>query len=155
MGAASYLLLDFLTRQGRSYSWYIIFPVVAVAIIFYGYRVQYRGTGQIMPVNYFGCLRYAQSVSDMTRHSAYDYSDTELAARGHIPLASVITTFVGLIVAFFTGWLGEFWVPFAATAVIFVAGGLPLRTWGPLATSCLEVVFSSGILYSLLYAAAL
>jgi hypothetical protein len=55
----------------------------------------------------------------------------------------------GLILALLIGWFGSLWVPFIVTALMFLAGALPLRTWGPLATSCLEVIYSGGMLYSL------
>jgi hypothetical protein len=128
---------------------YVLAGLLTVAIAFIGYSFQYARMGQIMPVNYFGCLRYAQSVSDATRHPEYEYSETELAARGGLPIASILTTSVGLIFALLIGWFGSFWVPFIVTALMLLAGALPPRTWGPLATSCLEVVYSGGMLYSL------
>jgi len=124
----------------------------AVAIILYGYFFQYRRTGALMPVNYFGCLRYATSVSESTRHADYSYSEEQLAARGSVPMASVITTLLGLVVAGLTGWFGSFWVPFGVTALMFLAGSFSQRTWGPFATSVLEIVYSGGMLYSLMYA---
>lgn len=127
--------------------------VLAAGLCVYGYRVQYRGTGAIMPVSYYGCLRYAQSVGRFTRHPDYDYSPAELERRGKLPLASVLTTLIGLVIAVFIGWLGDFWVPLIVTALMFVAGAFPQRSWGPLATSCLEVVYSSGMVYALLEAA--
>jgi len=127
--------------------------VVTLGICIYGYAVQYRGTRLIMPVNYYGCLRYAQSVNEHSRHPGYDYSEVELAARGHMPFASIVTTLVGLLVGLLLGVYGDFWVLFITTALMFLAGGFPLRTWGPFATSCLEVVFSGGLLYSLAIAA--
>ncbi len=126
---------------------------LAAAILLYGYLKQYRGLQAIMPVSYYGCLRYAQSVSDLTRHPDYRYSKAELAQKGRMPVASIATTAVGLVLAFFIGWSGGFWVPFIVTALMFVAGGLPLRSWGPFATSCLEIIYSGGMLYSLSVAA--
>lgn len=128
---------------------YVLAGLLTAAIAVFGYVVQYGGLGPIMPVSYFGCLRYAQSVSDMTRHPDYEYSETELEARGSLPLASVATTLVGLILALLIGLFGSLWVPFVVTALMFLAGAMPPRTWGPLATSCLEVIYSSGMLYSL------
>lgn len=128
--------------------------VMTLAIIFYGYTSQYRGVGAIMPVSYYGCLRYAQSVNEMNRHPGYGYTSEELARKGKMPFASIATTLIGLIIAFFIGWFGGLWIPFVATALMFVAGALPLRSWGPLATSCLEVFYTSGMLYGLLVAAA-
>jgi len=127
--------------------------VYALVIGGYGYFVQYRGTSSLMPVNYYGCLRYAQAVSERTRHPDYNYSAAELTARGRLPVVSIVTTLTGLIIALLIGWQGSFWVPFIVTALMLLAGGLPLRSWGPLATSCLEIVFSAGMLYSLLVAA--
>jgi len=129
--------------------------VLAAALGLYGYFVQYRGMASLLPVNYYGCLRYAQAVSERTRHPDYQYSATELAARGKLPVVSIVTTLLGLVLAALTGWFGAFWVPFMVTATMLLAGGMPLRSWGPLATSCLEVVFSTGMLYSLLVAAGL
>jgi len=129
--------------------------VLALVLGGYGYFVQYRGMSSLMPVNYYGCLRYAQAVSERTRHPDYNYSVAELSARGRLPVVSIVTTLAGLIIALLIGWSGSFWVPFIVTALMLLAGGLPLRRWGPLATSCLEVVFSTGMLYSLLVAAGL
>ena len=127
--------------------------VLALLLGGYGFFVQYRGMSSVMPINYYGCLRYAQAVSDRTRHPEYNYSVAELAARGRLPVVSIVTTLAGLIIALLIGWSGSFWVPFIVTALMLLAGGLPLRSWGPLATSCLEIVFSGGMLYSLLVAA--
>jgi hypothetical protein len=127
--------------------------LLAVAIILFGYYAQYRRTGALMPVSYFGCLRYATSVSDFTRHPEYEYSAQQLAARGSLPLASVLTTLIGLLIAALTGWFGSFWLPFVVTALMLSAGGFAQRSWGPFATSCLEIIYSGGMLYSLLYAA--
>ena len=99
--------------------------VLAAGLCVYGYRVQYCGTGAIMPVSYYGCLRYAQSVSSFTRHPDYDYSPAELDRRGKLPLASVLTTLVGLVISVFIAWLGDFWVPLIVTALMFVAGAFP------------------------------
>jgi hypothetical protein len=129
--------------------------VLVVVIALLGYFLQYRRTGEIMPVNYFGCLRYAQSVSDATRYSGYEYSAEQLAARGHLPIASVLTVLVGLFIAGLIGWLGGFWLPFVVTLIMLAAAGLPQRSWGPLVTSCLEVVYSAGMLYALWQAAGI
>jgi hypothetical protein len=128
---------------------YVVAGLCAFAIAILGYGFQYGRIGHLIPVNYFGCLRYAQSVSDETRHPDYDYSETELTARGDLPLASILTVSVGLIFALLTGWFGSFWVPFVVTALMLLAGALPLRSWSPLATSCLEVIYSGGMFYSL------
>ncbi len=128
---------------------YVLAGLCTFAIAIFGYRIQYGRIGQLMPVNYFGCLRYAQSVSDETRHPDYEYSETELAAHSDLPMASILTTSAGLIFALLIGWFGSFWVPFVVTALMLLAGALPARNWRPLATSCLEVVYSGGMLYSL------
>ena len=128
--------------------------VLAMIIGVYGYFFQYRSVGSLMPVSYFGCLRYAQSVSEATRLAGYDYTAEELAAKGKMPMASIYTTLVGLLLAIAIGWFGSFWVPCIVTALMFLAGSFPLRSWGPFATSCLEVIFSAGLLYSLSVAAA-
>lgn len=122
---------------------------IAAAIAMFGYAVQYRGLGIIMPTRYFGCLRYAQSVDDVRRYPGYTYSDEELAGRGLPPFASIITVMVGLIISFWTGWSAEFWLPFVVTALMFSAAAFPAKTWGPLATSMIEIVYSGGLLYSL------
>jgi hypothetical protein len=126
---------------------------LAALIMLYGYFSQYRGVGAIVPVSYYGCLRYAQSVSELTRHPQYNYTADELARKGKMPVASIATTAIGLVIAFFIGWSAGFWVPFVVTALMFLAGGLPLRSWGPFATSCLEIIYSGGMLYALLVAA--
>jgi len=128
---------------------YVLAWLLAAAIAIFGYVVQYGRMGPIVPVSYFGCLRYAQSVGELTRHPDYEYSETELEARGSLPMASVATTFLGLILALLTGIFGSLWVPFIVTALMFLAGAMPQRTWGPLATSCLEIIYSGGMLYSL------
>jgi hypothetical protein len=40
-------------------------------------------------------------------------------------------------------------VPFTVTALMFVAAALPARTWGPLVTSMLEIIYSGGLAWSL------
>ena len=128
--------------------------MLALGIGVFGYVVQYRGLALIMPVNAFGCLRYAQSVTDLTRWPGYKYSQAELDNRAVLPLASIITTLLGLIIAVLIGWYGSFWVPCIVTAIMLMAGAFPQRGWGPVATSGLEIIFSSGLLYSLWYAAS-
>ena len=126
---------------------------LAAVIALLGYFLQYRRTGEILPVNYFGCLRYAQSVSEATRYPGYDYTPEQLSARGHLPVASVLTVLSGMVIAALIGWFGGFWLPFFVTVAMFFAAGFPQRSWGPLATSCLEVVYSGGLLYALWQAA--
>lgn len=127
--------------------------ILAFAIGVYGYLYQYRQLKPLMPVSDFGCLRYAQSCTERTRWPGYEYSDDQLKARGSLPVASIVTTLIGLLVALLIGWLGAFWIPLIVTALMLSAGFFPLRSWGPLATSGLEVIYSLGLLYSLWFAA--
>lgn len=127
---------------------------LAIVILGYGYLRQYRPLGQLMPVSALGCLRYAQAVTEATRWPGYEYSESELQAKGGVPLASVLATTCGLLFGLAIGVFGGFWVPFLVTALMFVAGALPQRGWGPVAISMLEIVFSAGMVYSLAYAAA-
>jgi hypothetical protein len=120
----------------------------AAAIAVFGYAVQFRSLGGLMPSNHFGCLRYVQAVDERRRYPGYDYSEDELAQRGLPPFASIITVLIGLGVALWIGVAAGFWVPFIVTAIMFAAAGLPPRSWGPLATSALEIVFSGGLLWS-------
>ena len=129
--------------------------MLAIGIVFYGYFYQYKPLGLLMPVSALGCLRYAQAVTPETRWPDYDYSDAELGARGGVPVASVMATSAGLVFAALIGWFGDFWVPFVLTLLMFMAGALPQKGWGPIAISALEVVFSAGLLYSLWYASGL
>jgi hypothetical protein len=133
----------------------IISWLLVVLIGIYGYIYQYRRMQPLMPVNYFGCLRYAQSVTDETRHPDYQYSEQELSARGKLPMASVLTMLGALLLSLLIGWFSMFWTPFVVTVIMFIAAGFPQRGWGPLMTSCLEVVFSVGLLYSLWYVSQL
>ncbi len=127
--------------------------LLAIVIGVYGYLYQYRGLKTLMPVNNLGCLRYAQSCTEQTRWMGYEYSDDQLNAQGSLPMASVATTLIGLLVALLIGWLGAFWMPFIVTALMLSAASFAQRSWGPVAISCLEVFFSLGLLYSLWYAA--
>ena len=122
----------------------------AVLIALLGYGLQYRRLGAIMPVSSYGCLRYAQSVDDSRRYPGYDYSEAELGQKAFPPLASIVTVMIGLLLALWTGLAAGFWVPFVVTALMFTASAFPDKTWGPLLTSCLEIFFSAGLLYSLL-----
>jgi len=133
----------------------IISWLLVILIGAYGYIYQYQGMQPLMPVNYFGCLRYAQSVTDITHYPGYEYSEQDLKARGKLPMASVMTMVSALLLSLLIGWFGMFWVPFVVTVMMFLAAGLPQRGWGPLITSCLEVIFSSGLLYSLWYVSVL
>ena len=120
----------------------------AALIALFGYGVQFRGLGAIMPISYYGCLRYAQSVDDTRRWPGYDYSEAELARKALPPFASIITVLVGLVLSLLTGWIAGVWLPFIVTALMFTASAFPARTWGPLVTSALEIVYSGGLLYA-------
>ena len=129
--------------------------ILVIGIVLYGYFIQYKPAVPLIPVNALGCLRYAQSVTDATRHPDYEYSDSELAAKPSLPMASIMATTAGLLFALVIVWLSGFWVPFIVTAIMFFAGALPQRGWGPVVISSMEVVFSGGMLYSLWHAAAI
>lgn len=133
----------------------IISWLLVIIIGAYGYIYQYQRMQPLMPVNYFGCLRYAQSVTDVTRYPGYEYSEQELVALGKLPMASVMTMVSALLLSLLIGWFSMFWVPFVVTVIMFLAAGFPQRGWGPLMTSCLEVIFSVGLLYSLWYVSVL
>jgi len=121
----------------------------AAAIALFGYFVQYRAVAHIFPINCYGCLRYAQSVDETRRYPGYQYSEAELAQKAFPPFASIITVLVGLGLSLWAGLAANFWPPFAVTLLMFTASAFPAKTWGPLLTSCLEIVFSGGLLYSL------
>ena len=123
--------------------------VLAAAIALFGYTVQFRRLGALMPSNHFGCLRYVQAVDERRRYPGYDYTEAELAQRPLPPFASIITVLLGLLVALWIGIAAGFWVPFVVTVLMFAAAGLPPKSWGPVATSALEIVFSGGLLWSI------
>jgi hypothetical protein len=123
--------------------------VLVIAIAVLGFLLGFLRVDVIMPVNYFGCLRYAQSVSEITRREDHVYSDIELRARARPPMASILTTVIGLAISLWTGMTATFWLPFVVTAIMFTAASFPIKTWGPLATSLVEIVFSAGICFSL------
>jgi len=124
--------------------------VIAAAIAAFGYLRQYRSLQMIMPINYYGCLRYAQSVDETRRWPGYEYSATELQARALPPFASIITVMLGLLLSLWIGWSVGFWMPFIVTALMFTASAFPVGTWGPLLTSGLEIIYSGGLYYALL-----
>ena len=126
---------------------------IVIVVSALGYVTGYLKIGPIIPINYFGCLRYAQSVSDQTRRTDYHYSERELNAKAMPPLASIATVVIGMGISLWVGWLASFWVAFVVTLMMFTAASFPIKTWGPLATSVVEVIFSGGLLYSLSFAA--
>lgn len=123
--------------------------VVTLAVMLFGYFIGYRRLKFIMPVNYYGCLRYAQSVNAASRRDDYDYSPEELAQKGLPPFASIITVILGLVLSIWIGISTGFWVPAIVTGMMLLAGAFPANAPGALATSGLEIVFSCGIVYSL------
>ena len=122
---------------------------LTVGILLFGYFVGYRPLKRIMPVNYYGCLRYAQAVNANSRRDDYGYSREELEQTGAPPFASIITVMIGLILSLWIGFTVGFWLPAIVTALMMLAGRFPANARGALATSCLEIVYSTGIVYSL------
>jgi hypothetical protein len=118
-------------------------------IILFGYFVGYRQLKRITPINYYGCLRYAQTVNPTSRRDDYRYSAEELEQKGLPPFAAIITVVIGLMLSIWIGISAGFWIPAFVTGLILLAGRFPANEWGALATSCLEIIFSMGIVYSL------
>ena len=125
---------------------------LTVGVALFGYLAGYRPLKRIVPVNYYGCLRYAQSVTASGRRDDYEYSDEELAAKGFPPFASILTVLIGLVLSVWTGLASGFWVPAMVTGLMMLAGRFPPNAVGALATSALEVLFSTGLVFSLLVA---
>jgi hypothetical protein len=123
---------------------------VTAAITVLGYFTGYRPLKRLMPVNYYGCLRYAQSVNPQSRRNDYRYSDAELTQKAFPPMASIVTVLVGLGLSIWMGLAADFWIPALVTAPMLLAGAFPPKAWGALATSCLEILFSAGLVFSLL-----
>ena len=130
-------------------TFWIVITVLTTAVVLFGYFVGYRKIGRIVPVNYYGCLRYAQSVSDQTRHSEYNYSQAELELKGFPPFTSIITVLIGLILSIWIGISADVWLPAIVTGLMMLAGRFPLNAAGALITSSLEIIFSAGLVYSL------
>ncbi|MGI9308453.1 MAG: hypothetical protein ACR2P6_04255 [Gammaproteobacteria bacterium] len=122
---------------------------LTIAVMLFGYFVGYRSLGQIVPVNYYGCLRYAQAVTTTSRRKDYAYSDAELELTGFPPFTSIITVLIGLALSLWIGLTAGYWIPAIATGLMMLAGSFPPKAWAALATSCLEIIFSAGIVYSL------
>jgi len=122
---------------------------ITAAITSLGYFSGFRPLKLLIPVNYYGCLRYAQSVNSQSRRDDYRYSDAELTQKAFPPLASIVTVLIGLELSVWIGLAADFWIPAMVTAPMLLAGAFPPRAWGALATSCLEVLFSGGLVYSL------
>ncbi|MGI9330251.1 MAG: hypothetical protein ACR2QB_05990, partial [Gammaproteobacteria bacterium] len=90
--------------------------IVTAVIAGLGYFATYRPLRLLMPVNYYGCLRYAQSVTTHSRHDDYQYSEAELAQKAFPPLASIVTVLVGLALSVWMGLATDFWIPALVTA---------------------------------------
>ena len=124
--------------------------LLTLFVILFGYFVGFRNVRPIMPVNYYGCLRYAQSVNADSRLDDYLYSDAELQQKGFPPLTSILTVTLGLILSLWIGFTTGFWPPAVVSGLMMLAGRLPANAFGAFATSCLEILFSAGILWSLI-----
>ena len=127
----------------------LILVLLMMTISGLGFYIGFLRIPRIMPIDYFGCLRYAQAVSEQTRYRDYAYSNAELSARPMPPLAPIITVLIGLAVSAWIGLAAGDWLPLVLTLIMFLAASFPPRTWGPLATSWVEVIFSGGLLYVL------
>jgi hypothetical protein len=123
--------------------------ILTLMVVLFGYFAGYRPLKRIMPVNYYGCLRYAQTANAAYRRNDYVYSREELNQKGFPPFTSIITVLIGLVLSLWIGVAAGFWIPAIVTGLMLVAGSFPAKEWGALATSCLEIVFSIGIVYSL------
>ncbi len=130
-----------------------LFNTVVIAltlgIALFGYFAGYRPLKLITPVDYYGCLRYAQVVTTTSQRSDYSYSQEELEQQGLPPFASIITVVIGLMLSIWIGISAGFWIPAIVTGLMLLAGRFPANEWGALATSFLEIIFSMGIVYSL------
>ena len=123
--------------------------LLTLGVIAFGYLVGYRNVRPIMPVNYHGCLRYAQSVTVSSRREDYDYSAAELEQKSFPPLTSILTVTIGLVLSLWIGVSTNVWIPAIVTGLMMLAGRLPANATGAFVTSCLEIGFSAGILWSL------
>ena len=128
--------------------------VLTAGLVLFGYFIGYRPIKRIMPVNYYGCLRYAQAVNPASRRDDYAYSAAELEQRGMPPLTSILTVLIGLVLSLWLGLSAGFWVPAIVTGLMMLAGRLPANAFGALNTSCLEIVYSAGMVWSLVSLAA-
>ena len=126
-----------------------VVAMLTVGIVLVGYFVGYRPLQHIMPADYYGCLRYAQTVNDVSRRAGYDYSQAELEQKAFPPLASILTVLIGLVLSLWIGIAAGFWIPAVVTALMLLAGSFPSNALGALLTSSLEIVYSGGMVYSL------
>jgi hypothetical protein len=126
-----------------------LIALATAGIAVFGYFAGYRALTLLIPTDYFGCLRYAQSVTAASRIDGYDYSAEELASKAVLPMASILTVLVGLALSIWIGVAAGFWVPAIVTGLMLLAGSFPSSAAGALATSGLEIVFSAGLVFSL------
>jgi hypothetical protein len=140
-------------RQGLTFFDGIVMQVIicvfVVAIACFGYITGFNKVMSIVPTNYFGCLRYAQSVTELTALEGYEYTAEQKNAKVIPPLAAILTTLLNLILSVWIGFAVDFWLPFIATAIIFSAASFPFRRWGALLTSAIEIIYSGILLYAL------
>jgi hypothetical protein len=122
---------------------------LTLAVMVFGYFAGWRALRLIMPVNYYGCLRYAQSVNTASRLADYAYSEAELKQKAFPPFASILTVLIGLLLSLWIGIAAGFWIPAIVTALMLLAGSLPANATGALLTSMLEIIYSIGMVYSL------
>ncbi len=127
----------------------IMVGALTACVVLFGYFIGYRPLKRIMPANYYGCLRYVQAINDNSRLPDYNYTHDELEQKGFPPFTSIITVLIGLLMSLWIGFTADFWLPTIVTGLMMTAGRFPGTAWGALATSCLEIIFSAGIVYSL------
>lgn len=136
--------------SGFATGWFTaIITVLTAGTVLFGYFIGYRPIERIMPVDYYGCLRYAQSVTPASRRDDYTYSDAELTQKGMPPFTSILTVILGLLLSLWIGVSAGFWLPAIVTGLMMLAGRLPANAAGALATSGLEIVYSAGMVWSL------
>jgi hypothetical protein len=128
--------------------------VLTASVMLFGYFVGWRKVNLLMPVNYYGCLRYAQSVNAASRLPDHTYSEAELEQTAFPPVTSIITVVIGLVLSIWIGVATGFWIPAVVTGLMLLAGNLPANGFGALATSALEIIYSGGMVYSLVSLAA-
>lgn len=131
----------------------VLVALLTVGVSAFGYLAGFRPLTRLVPVDYYGCLRYAQTVTPASRREDYEYSPEELENKGFPPIASILTVLVGLVLSLWIGVAADFWVPAIVTGLMLLASRFPPNARGALATSGLEIVFSAGLVYSLLQAA--
>jgi hypothetical protein len=126
-----------------------VIGVSVVAITGLGYFAGFKKVASIVPTTYFGCLRYAQSATELTALEGYEYTAEQMNAKVMPPLAAILTTSINLILSLWIGIAAGFWLPFIATAIVFSAASLPFGGWGALLTSTIEIIYGGILLYAL------